>query len=111
MVERQGAPGAVETGSGSRVGSPAEAGMRQLLGRRVAVLDGAWGTLLQQSGLSEDDYRGARFADHPRDVTGDPDLLHLTQSEIIVNAHRAQFAAGADITTTNTFTASKISQA
>ncbi|HWE90904.1 MAG TPA: hypothetical protein VG317_15710, partial [Pseudonocardiaceae bacterium] len=59
--------------------SPAEARLRELLDRRVAVLDGAWGTLLQQSGLSPEDYRGARFADHPRDVTGDPDLLSLTR--------------------------------
>jgi 5-methyltetrahydrofolate--homocysteine methyltransferase len=87
------------------------AALREILDRRIAVLDGAWGTLLQQSGLSAEDWRGARFADHPHDVAGDPDVLSLTQPKVILDAHRAQLAAGADITTTNTFTASRISQA
>jgi 5-methyltetrahydrofolate--homocysteine methyltransferase len=94
-----------------RTRSSAEASLRDLLDQRIVVLDGAWGTLLQQSGLAPDDYRGERFADHAHDVTGDPDLLSLTQPEVILDAHRAQLAAGADITTTNTFTASRISQA
>ncbi|MFL6144294.1 MAG: methionine synthase [Labedaea sp.] len=85
--------------------------LTNLLDERVVVLDGAWGTLLQQSGLTPEHYRGNRFTDHPRDVTGDPDLLSITQPGIILDAHRAQLAAGADITTTNTFTASSISQA
>jgi 5-methyltetrahydrofolate--homocysteine methyltransferase len=92
-------------------GTPAEAALRELLAQRVVVLDGAWGTQLQSAGLTPEDYRGTRFADHPRDVTGDPDLLNITKPELILNAHRAQFAAGADITTTNTFTASRIAQA
>ena len=54
-----------------------------LLQERIAVLDGAWGVLLQNRGLSEADFRGARFADHPRDVKGDPDLLNLTRPDIV----------------------------
>ncbi|WP_326822160.1 methionine synthase [Streptosporangium sp. NBC_01756] len=84
--------------------------LRELLDRRVAVLDGAWGTMLQNAGLTPDDYRGERFKDHPRDVTGDPDLLNLTRPDVILDVHRQYLAAGADITTTNTFTATSIGQ-
>ena len=75
------------------------------------VLDGAWGVLLQGRGLDEAAFRGARFADHDRDVKGDPDLLNLTQPDIVRDIHRAYLDAGADITTTNTFTATSIGQA
>src|SRR6476619_1267934 len=78
---------------------------------RIVVLDGAWGVLLQSRGLSESDFRGERFAAHPRDVKNDPDLLNLTQPQIVREVHDAYFAAGADITTTNTFTATSIGQA
>jgi 5-methyltetrahydrofolate--homocysteine methyltransferase len=89
----------------------AETRLRALLDERIVVLDGAWGVLLQGRGLSEEDFRGERFRDHPRDVKGDPDLLNLTQPEIVAETHRAYFDAGADITTTNTFTATSIGQA
>jgi 5-methyltetrahydrofolate--homocysteine methyltransferase len=89
----------------------ADQALRKLLDQRILVLDGAWGTMLQGAGLSPADYRGERFADHPRDVTGDPDLLNLTRPDIILGAHRQYLAAGADITTTNTFTATSIGQA
>src|ERR1700737_797861 len=82
-----------------------------LFRERIAVLDGAWGTMLQGAGLTPEDYRGERFAGHPRDVTGDPDLLNLTRPDIVLDVHRQYFAAGADITTTNTFTATSIGQA
>ncbi|GAB3977944.1 methionine synthase [Actinoallomurus acanthiterrae] len=85
--------------------------LRDLLDRRIAVLDGAWGTMLQGAGLTPADYRGDRFGDHPRDVTGDPDLLNLTRPDLILDVHRQYLAAGADITTTNTFTATGIGQA
>jgi 5-methyltetrahydrofolate--homocysteine methyltransferase len=75
------------------------------------VLDGAWGTMLQGAGLTAADYRGERFRDHPRDVTGDPDLLNLTRPDVVLDVHRQYLAAGADITTTNTFTATSIGQA
>ena len=60
---------------------------------------------------AEADYRGERFADHPRDVANDPDLLNLTRPELVRDVHDAYFAAGADIATTNTFTATSIGQA
>ncbi len=85
--------------------------LRDLLSRRVLVLDGAWGTMLQGAQLSPSDYRGDLIGDHPRDVTGDPDLLNLTRPDLILDVHRQYLAAGADITTTNTFTATSIGQA
>jgi len=92
---------------------PADARTRlqTLLAERIVVLDGAWGVLLQGWGLEEADFRGARFADHERDVKGDPDLLNLTRPDIVRSIHDAYFEAGADITTTNTFTATSIGQA
>ena len=75
------------------------------------VLDGAWGTMLQGVGLTAADYRGERLRDHPQDVTGDPDLLNLTRPDVVREVHRQYLAAGADITTTNTFTATSIGQA
>ena len=85
--------------------------LRELLDQRIVVLDGAWGVLLQGQGLTAADYRGERFRDHPRDVAGDPDLLNLTRPDLIGRIHRDYLAAGADITTTNTFTATSIGQA
>ena len=87
------------------------AALRDLLAQRILVLDGAWGTMLQRQGLEDADYRGERFRDHPRDVAGDPDLLNLTRPDVILGIHRAYLDAGADITTTNTFTATSIGQA
>jgi 5-methyltetrahydrofolate--homocysteine methyltransferase len=85
--------------------------LRDLMDQRVVVLDGAWGTMLQGAGLTPEDYRSERFADHSHDVTGDPDLLNLTRPDVILDVHRQYLAAGADITTTNTFTATSIGQA
>jgi 5-methyltetrahydrofolate--homocysteine methyltransferase len=85
--------------------------LEALLAERIVVLDGSWGVLLQNRGLTEEEWRGERFADHPRDVKGDPDLLNLTRPEIVEGVHRAYFEAGADIATTNTFTATSIGQA
>src|SRR4051794_30838884 len=84
--------------------------LQELLDERIVVLDGAWGVLLQGWGLEEADFRGERFADHGRDVKGDPDLLNLTRPDIVASVHDAYFEAGADITTTNTFTATSIGQ-
>jgi 5-methyltetrahydrofolate--homocysteine methyltransferase len=83
----------------------------EALAERIAVLDGSWGVLLQNRGLTEEEWRGERFREHPRDVKGDPDLLNLTRPEIVESVHRAYFEAGADIATTNTFTATSIGQA
>src|SRR5471030_1063039 len=85
--------------------------IRRIAEERILVLDGAWGVLLQCRGLSEADFRGERFAGHTRDVLNDPDLLNLTRPDIVREVHDAYFAAGADITTTNTFTATSIGQA
>ena len=74
------------------------------------MLDGAMGTMLQRHQLSEEDFRGERFADHPKDLRGNNDLLSLTQPDIVRDIHRAYFAAGADIVTTNTFTSTRIAQ-
>ncbi|WP_261557679.1 methionine synthase [Frankia tisae] len=87
------------------------AALRELLARRVVVLDGAWGTMLQNAGLTPADYQLDSLRDHPRDVAGDPDLLNLTRPDVILDVHRQYLAAGADITTTNTFTATSIGQA
>jgi len=81
------------------------------IAERIVILDGAWGVLLQGRGLEENDFRGERFRDHDRDVKGDPDLLNLSRPDIVTSVHDAYFEAGADITTTNTFTATSIGQA
>ena len=75
------------------------------------MLDGAWGTMIHGAGLAPEDYRGERFRDHPIDVAGDPDLLNLTRPDVVRAIHERYLAAGADITTTNTFTATSIGQA
>jgi 5-methyltetrahydrofolate--homocysteine methyltransferase len=85
--------------------------LQRLLDERIVLLDGSWGVLIQRDVRGEEAYRGERFADHPRDVAGDPDLLNLTRPEVIFDIHRRYFAAGADIATTNTFTATRIGQA
>jgi 5-methyltetrahydrofolate--homocysteine methyltransferase len=82
--------------------------LTQLLDRRVAVLDGAWGTMLQTGKLTDADYR---LPGHAQDTTGDPDLLNLTRPDVVLDVHRQYLAAGADITTTNTFTATSFGQA
>jgi 5-methyltetrahydrofolate--homocysteine methyltransferase len=82
-----------------------------LLDQRILVLDGAWGTSLQGAGLAPRDYHGEKFRDHPRELTGNPDVLNLTRPDIVLRFHREYLAAGADITTTNTFTATRIGQA
>ena len=84
--------------------------LRARLDERIVVLDGAWGVLLQGRGLTEEQWRGERFTDHVTDVKGDPDLLNLTRPELVESIHRAYLEAGADVTTTNTFTATSIGQ-
>jgi len=85
--------------------------IEQALNRRILVLDGAWGVLIHRRHFSEEEYRGERFRDHTRDVQGDPDILNLTRPDTICGIHGAYFEAGADIATTNTFTATRIGQA
>jgi 5-methyltetrahydrofolate--homocysteine methyltransferase len=85
--------------------------IRALLRERILVLDGAMGTMIQRLGLTEDDYRGRRFADHPHPLKGNNDLLVLTQPDAIRDIHAAYLAAGSDIIETNTFASTSIAQA
>ena len=81
--------------------------LESILEERVMVLDGSWGVMLQSMGLSEEQYRGERFTDHERDLKGCIDVLVLTQPEIVEDTQRRYLDAGADILTTNTFTATR----
>ena len=85
--------------------------LRELLAQRLLILDGAMGTMVQQHGLVEADYRGARFANHAKDLKGNNDLLCLTRPDVIRGIHEAYLAAGADILETNSFNATRVSQA
>ncbi len=85
--------------------------LRALLGQRIVILDGALGTSVQALELTEADFRGERFADWPRELKGNNDLLCITQPERVARIHREFLDAGADIITTNTFNASEPSQA
>ncbi len=85
--------------------------IKEIARERILVLDGAWGTLIHGADLTSEDYRGERFAAHPVDVTRDPDVLNLTRPDFVAAAHERYFGAGADIATTNTFTATSIGQA
>jgi len=87
--------------------SPLPALMRQ----RLLILDGAMGTMIQRYPLEEEDFRGTRFADHPRPLRGNNDLLSLTRPDIIRAIHAEYFAAGADMVETNTFSGTTIAQA
>ncbi len=85
--------------------------IRSLLQERVLVLDGAMGTMIQRHKLSEDDFRGERFKDHPSSLKGNNDLLSLTQPDIILGIHKQYLEAGADIIETNTFNSTSIAMA
>jgi 5-methyltetrahydrofolate--homocysteine methyltransferase len=82
-----------------------------LLAERILVFDGAWGTMIQAHALGEADYRGERFRNHPRDLSGNHDVLVLTRPDVVGAIHRAYLEAGADIIETNTFSANRVSQA
>jgi len=81
------------------------------LQKRILILDGAMGTMLQDYNFSEDDYRGERFKDYPTPLKGNNDLLSLTQPDAIAEIHRKYFEAGADIVETNTFSGTTIAMA
>ena len=89
----------------------AETALRATAAKRILVLDGAMGTMIQQHRFTEADFRGDRFADWPQDVRGNNDLLNLTQPEAIKAIHVAYLRAGADIVETNTFSSTTIAQA
>src|SRR5262249_49546192 len=83
----------------------------EALRKRILIIDGAMGTMIQRYKLDESGYRGARFANHPRDLKGNNDLLSLTRPEIVEEIHCQYLDAGADIIETNTFNAQAISMA
>ncbi len=82
----------------------------QELRRRIVVLDGAMGSMIQEFQLTESDFRGTRFRDFPFDINGNLDVLSLTRPDIITTIHERYLEAGADIIETNTFSANRISQ-
>jgi 5-methyltetrahydrofolate--homocysteine methyltransferase len=85
--------------------------LKEAVAKRILIIDGAMGTMIQRHKLKEADYRGTRFASYHRDVAGNNDLLVLTQPQIISQIHNDYLAAGADIIETNTFNAQRISMA
>jgi len=84
--------------------------LREVLDQRILILDGAMGTMIQRYKLTEADFRGTRFANHPRDLKGDSDILVLTRPDVISAIHHEYLAAGADIIETNTFGGTIIAQ-
>ncbi|MBO0684491.1 MAG: homocysteine S-methyltransferase family protein, partial [Candidatus Dormibacteraeota bacterium] len=84
--------------------------LSNLLQERIVVLDGAIGTMLQRERLQEADFRGERFRQWAKPLAGDNDLLSLTQPDLVTRVHRAYLEAGSDLVTTNTFTATPVSQ-
>src|SRR6266478_9485785 len=85
--------------------------IQQELQKRILIIDGAMGTMIQRYKLTEADYRGERFKDWPSDLKGNNDLLCLTQPQIIKEIHKQYLGAGADILETNTFNAQRVSLA
>jgi 5-methyltetrahydrofolate--homocysteine methyltransferase len=95
----------------TRTRSARTALLHEHLKRRILLLDGAMGTMIQRHQLDEAGYRGERFADHPSPLQGANDLLVLSQPDIIADIHRQYFAAGSDLVETNTFNATAVSMA
>jgi len=86
------------------------AALPALLQQRIVIIDGAMGTMIQRERLTESDFRGERFAAHPKDLKGNNDLLVLTRPDLIARIHDEYLRAGADIIETNTFGATSIAQ-
>ena len=84
--------------------------MPALLQKRIVIIDGAMGTMIQRYKLTEADYRGERFKDHPKDLKGNNELLQFTRPDVIQQIHEQYLAAGADIVETNTFGATSVAQ-
>ena len=85
--------------------------MKDILTKRILILDGAMGTMVQSYGLEEADFRENRFKDHPCDLKGNNDILSLTRPDVVREIHAAYLEAGADLIETNTFNSTSISQA
>ena len=86
------------------------AALPEILSKRIVVLDGAMGTMIQRHRLGESDYRGERFKDHPQDLKGNNELLQFTRPDVISQIHEQYLAAGADVVETNTFGATRVAQ-
>ncbi|MDP6986367.1 MAG: homocysteine S-methyltransferase family protein, partial [Candidatus Thalassarchaeaceae archaeon] len=84
--------------------------LEELLEKRILVLDGAMGTMVQTFDLGEGDFRGSLFENHPIDLMGNNEALNITNDEVIHDIHRKYLEAGSDIIETNTFGANSISQ-
>ncbi len=84
--------------------------LHKIVEQRIMVIDGAMGTMIQEYGLDEADYKGSKFEHLPQDLKGNNDLLSITRPDVIENIHKAYLEAGADIIETNTFNANAISQ-
>ena len=95
----------------SRETSPIRTQLENQLRKRILLLDGATGTMIQRHRLDESAFRGDRFKDHQSDLQGNNDILCLTQPDIIGGVHRAYLEAGADLIETNTFASTSIAQA
>lgn len=91
--------------------NPRTASLKKSLTERILVIDGGMGTMIQTYGLTEADYRGARFAGHNHDLRGNGDLLTLTRPQVIAEIHGQYLEAGADILLTNTFSSTVVAQA
>jgi len=107
---------ATAQGTAGPKGAPSRgASLRQrlegLLAQRILVIDGAMGTMIQKLGLTEEDFRGERFREHPSPLQGDNELLSLTRPDVIREIHEGFLEAGADIIETNTFGATSVAQA
>ena len=85
--------------------------IKEAIQKRILVLDGAMGTMLQRNNFSEEDFRGSRFKNFPHPLKGNNDLLSITQPEAVKEVHRKYFQAGADIVETNTFSGTTIGMA
>lgn len=85
--------------------------IENLLKRRIAIMDGGMGTMVQGYRLTEDDFRGPEFKDHDKNLRGNNDLLSLTRPDVVKEIHKAYLEAGADFIETNTFSGTKIAQA
>jgi 5-methyltetrahydrofolate--homocysteine methyltransferase len=83
----------------------------RLFKQRIVIFDGSTGVLLQKQGLTEEDWRGERFRDHPKLLKNNVDILNLSRPDVVSRIHRDYLEAGADLITTNTFTATPVSQA
>ena len=88
------------------------AALKSAAKERILILDGSWGVMIQRRGLEEADYRGDRFteAKYPGQMKGNNDILCITRPDIVTDLHNAYYAAGADISETNTFSATVIAQ-